>query len=617
MVVVANRYQESLADSLASVSVIQKADIEKFRYADLYELLAGQQGMQLTRSGGPGSPISVHLRGANSTQTLILVDGIPFASQGAVGAFSSIEALAISQIERIEILRGNASAVYGPGAAGGVINILTTAQSRASEGTQSKVEWGSHQSRTLQAGLRKKLEEGLLSLSVSDERSDGRSSLNPNRFPGLFINPDRNGYQKQSLNLGWRQKLGENTNWSLSLLSSDLQSSYDNPYAMTATERWRTDSKLQMMGTQISHQILPNWITNLSYASSNIQQGTLTNELPNAEYGTIKTRHQQWKWDNQLALGVRTQLSFGYANQMSNLDTARTATDWYVNVGESIDVQVRESVRNSRFYAGLQQKIDALSWRLNVSHENLPGGQSSDTFLLGVGYDLRHGYRLSAARSSAVQAPTVGQLYDAGFGGNARLRPEYSSSNELSLQHRDDRSLWRLVVFDVDYTDMIAAGRKLVEDTFWAAQMITQYENVGRARNRGAEFSYARQWSSWRLQWALTHQNPENLSSDKPILNRARQFGNVTLSHQWSADTALHARWLVTAERWTPRVDDYRTNALMPGYAVLNLSADHRISPSWRLSLSVLNALDKAYEHIQGYAGLPRSVYIGLRYTNP
>ena len=467
----------------------------------------------------------------------------------------------------------------------------------------------------MQAGLRKSLGDGQLSISVSDDRSDGRSSLNPSRFPSLTINPDRNGFQRQSANLGWRQKLGESTLWTVSLLNSDLQASYDNPYATTVTERWRTDTKLQMLGMQISHQLSADWNTSLSHSSSTTKQGTLTNEIPNAEYGTTQTQQQQWKWDNQLALNAHTLLSFGYANQLSKLDTARTATDWYVNFGELIDVRVKQSVRNERFYAGLRQQLDAFSWRLNLSHEQLPGRQSADTFLLGLGYDLGRGYKLSAARSSAVQAPTVGQLYDAGFGGNPKLRPELSSTNEVGLQYRDERSFWRLVAFDVQYTDMIAAGRTLVDDPFWATQQVTQYENIGRARNRGTELSYARQWASWRMQLAYTAQNPENLSSDKPILNRAKQFASVSLSHQWSPDTALHARWLLTSQRWTPKVDDYRTNALMPGYGVLNLSADHRLGHNVRLNVSMLNALNQSYEQVQGYAGPPRSVYVGLKYS--
>ena len=160
VVVVSNRVNEQLSDALPSVSVIQKSDIEKFRYSDLYELLSGQPGMQLSRSGGTGNPTSVFMRGANSTQTLVLVDGIPFASQGAIGASSPLEAIPLAHVERVEILRGNASSVYGPGAAGGVIQIFTQSPTVSTEGVDAKVDVGSMNSRALQTSIRKNLEEG-------------------------------------------------------------------------------------------------------------------------------------------------------------------------------------------------------------------------------------------------------------------------------------------------------------------------------------------------------------------------------------------------------------------------------------------------------------------------
>ena len=162
VVVVSNRVSEKLSDVLPSVSVIQKSEIEKFRYADLFELLSGQPGMQLSRSGGAGNPTFVYMRGANSTQTLVLVDGIPFASQGAIGASSPLEAIPLAQVERVEILRGNASAVYGPGAAGGVIQISTQTPKASTDSMDVKVEMGSMNSRSLQTSIRKNAGDGQL-----------------------------------------------------------------------------------------------------------------------------------------------------------------------------------------------------------------------------------------------------------------------------------------------------------------------------------------------------------------------------------------------------------------------------------------------------------------------
>lgn len=618
VVVVSSRVPEPLSDALPSVGVIQKADIDKFRYADLYELLSGQPGMQLSRSGGAGTPISVYMRGANSTQTLVLVDGIPFASQGAIGAISPLEAIPLSQVERVEMLRGNASSLYGPGAAGGVIQIFTRTPSVTSEGVEAKAELGSFNSRLLGASLRKKIGDGQFSLSMSDNRSDGISTITPARYanlPSVKINPDRNGFDSQSLSLGWRQNLSASTQLALNYLNTSTLGSYDNPYADTSVDRWASKSNLELAGAQLSHRLSEDWKTSLSYGQSTSRLSTLTNGLLNESYGTADSRQRQLKWDNFLVLGKDTQATFGYANQVNDYLAARTAQDWNVIPPTPIDVRVNRSVRQDRVFAGLQQRLGAWSWRVNWSHEQLPGKESGNTYLLGGGYELSSQYKVTFSHSTAIQAATVGQLYDVAYGGNANLKPEHSASTEVGLQFRDDRSFWRLVAFDVRYKDMIAASPNLVADPFWAAQYITQLENLSRAKNTGLEAAYARKWASWGMQLAYTVQNPENLSSTRPIQNRAKQFGSLTLSHFVDSRTRLNAKVLATSERWTPMIGSFSRSALVPGYAVLNLSAEHTIRPDLKLTFSVLNALDKDYFHLDGYNNPGRNYHLGLKYA--
>ena len=618
IVVVSNRVNEQLADALPSVSVLQKSDIEKFRYADLYELLSGQAGLQVTRSGGAGNPTSAYMRGANSTQTLVLVDGIPFASQGAIGAISPLEAIPLAQVERVEMLRGNASAVYGPGAAGGVIQIFTQSPTNVAEGFDVKADVGSLNSRALQTSLRKNTADGQLSVTLSDNRSDGISTLTPARYaqmPGVNVNPDRNGFDAQSFGLGWRQNLTSSTQLVLHYLNTSTLASYDNPYAYTSSERWSSKSKMEMAGAQLSHRVNEDWKTSLSYGQSTSKLSTLTNDVLNADYGTTNSHQQQIKWDNVVSWGQNTQATFGYAHQVSELDAGRTSYDWNVDPATPIDVRVNRSVRQERMFAGVNQRVGAWSWRVNLSHEKLPGNQSGDTYLLGAGYDLNPNYKVTLTRSTAIQSPTVGQLYDVAYGGNANLKPEHSASNEVGLQFKDDNSFWRVVAFDVQYKDMIAASSNLVADPFWASQYVTQLENLSSTQNKGIEFAYARKWAAWGLQWAYTTQNPENLSSSRPIQNRAKRFGSMTVSHFWDERTSLNAKVLATSERWTPMIGSFSSSALVPGYAVLNLSADHQVRPDLKLSFSVLNALDKTFFHLDGYNNPSRTYHLGLKYA--
>jgi vitamin B12 transporter len=618
VVVVSNRVNEQLSDVLPSVSVIQKADIDKFRYADLFELLSGQPGMQLSRSGGAGNPTSVYIRGANSPQTLVLVDGIPFASQGAIGASSPLEAIPLAQVERVEILRGNASAVYGPGAAGGVVQIFTQTPKSLTEGVDAKAEIGSLNSRTLQTSFRKNTGDGQLSLNVSDNRSDGMSTLTPARYenlPNINVNPDRNGFDSQSLGLGWRQNLSPTTQLAFHYLNTSTLASYDNPYASSRSERWDSKSQLELGGAHLSHRISDIWKTSLAYGQSISKISTLTNEMLNADYGTANSRQQQLKWDNLLVFGNGTQMTFGYGNQVAELDSGRTSYDYNVSPKTPIDVRVKKSVRQERLFGGVNQQLGAWSWRVNLGHEQLPGNQSGETYLLGVGYELNSNYKITLTRSTAIQSPTVGQLFDLAYGGNASLKPEHSSSTEVGLQFKNDNSFWRVVAFDVQYKDMIAASSNPVADPFWAEQFVTQLENLSSTSNKGFELAYARRWASWGLQLAYTVQDPKNLSSIRPIQNRAKQFGSVTVSHFMDERTTLNAKVLATSEQWTPKIGSYSTSAQVPGYSVVNLSAEHMARPDLKLTFSVLNALDTTYFHLDGYNNPGRTYFIGVKYT--
>lgn len=618
VVVVSSRVEELLSEALPSVSVIQKSDLEKFKYSDLYEVLTGQAGLQLARTGGPGNPISVYSRGANSTQTLILVDGIPFAAQGAIGAISPLESIPVAQVERIEILRGNASAVFGPGAAGGVIQITTLSPSSAPDGGTIQVDVGSQNTTSLQASLLKNIGDGQLSISISDNSSDGISTFTPANYANVqnvTINPDQNGFESQSLGLGWRYKLSADTLLSFHFLSSSTLASYDNPYASTINERWGTQSKLEMAGAQVSHRVTSEWKSTLSYGQSVSKLSTLTNDFLNADYGTTNSHQRQFKWDNLLILGDSTQATIGYAHQDSKLEAHRTSYDWNVFPAEPIDVLVRKSVRQERLYAGLNQRQGLFSWRVNLSHEKLPGGNLGNTFLLGAGYDLGSNYKITWTRSNAIQAPTVGQLHDVAYGGNVNLQPEHSASTELGLQFKDENSFWRLVAFDVRYQNMIVASQNPVADPFWASQFVTQLENLSNTRNQGAELSYGRKWASWGVQLSYTHQNPENLNSVRPLQNRAKRFGALTVSHFLNERTILNAKLLATSSRWTPKIGSFGTSTEVPGYGVLNLSAEHKIFNELKATFNVLNALDKTYQHLNGYNNPGRTFHVGLKYT--
>ena len=151
--VTATRMEQKLSDSIPAVSVITKEESVRSNAGDISELLAGQTGIEFARNGGIGAPIFVYMRGSGSTQTMVLVDGIPFSSQDATGGASPINMIPINQIDRVEIMRGNAAAIYGSGAMGGVINLITTSKDSKGFNPSSSITYGRYNSTRASTGL--------------------------------------------------------------------------------------------------------------------------------------------------------------------------------------------------------------------------------------------------------------------------------------------------------------------------------------------------------------------------------------------------------------------------------------------------------------------------------
>ena len=311
-------------------------------------------------------------------------------------------------------------------------------------------------------------------------------------------------------------------------------------------------------------------------------------------------------------------LTGGVSSSRLQLDAQHTG---FVHVGPGmydyaeIPVALKPSIHMQRAYVGLGSQWAAINTQLTLSRDELGQGVANNNFLIGAGYALGGGYKLTATRSSALLAPTVGQRFDASFGGNPNLLPERSFSDEVGVQYRADRVQWRLVAFSARYSNLISAGSQLVSDPFWRNQGVYQYENVGQARNRGYEWSSTWRSGPWLASLGLTWQEPENLNSAIKTINKANRFGQTRLGYQFDPDTRLTWTAYGNAGRYTLAPGD---SSLAPsrtaGYSVHHLALEHRISKSLGTKFSVLNALDRRDEAVAGYAAQPRTWMAGLTY---
>lgn len=608
VVVIGSRFEQPLQDVLPSVSVIQRADIEKSYAGDLSELLMGQPGIEFSRTGGAGSPISVYMRGGSSAQTMVLVDGIPFNSESATGGLSSLEAIPVSQVERIEILRGNASALYGPGAMGGVIQIFTRKADSDKFSPYASLTYARYNTVDTLVGFG--LGDGATryNLSVGRKESKGFEAISHANYPTLTINPSNNSHKGDNFALSAEHDVSATHQIGFKALESETLTSFDNPYANTTAENWSNSSRTQLLQIYSKKRINADWRSNVSLSQSTMSQRTLVDGVPEMHYGTSKSSQNIFRWDNTYLLDASHIGSFGYEFKTSGLDSQRD--DWTTNQR----LPLVSTAQKKRAYAGLNSSYGRLSIQTNASYEVLPNGVDGTTFLLGAGYQIDPKYKATITRSTAIQAPTVGQLSDVTQGGNSALGNEKSTSTELGLQYANEKTTARAVAFVVDYDRLIASGTTYVDDPYWGqgGRNIKKLVNVRNAHNTGFELAASHAYERWRLGSSFTHQTVVYEDDPTPVLNKSRNIGAVDVSYLWDGKTTVGWRTFASSARQTYDPSDIIVSTA--GFAVTKIYARTSLNDEWTTGLTVDNLFDRKYFQVAGFNNAGRSLFVNLTY---
>ena len=226
VVVTANRTEQRVQDALPATTLITRADIERAQAPDLPTLLRQVTGLEVTQSGGAGTVSSAFIRGAESRHTLVLIDGVPVNNLNFGTA--ALEHLPVADIERIEVVRGNVSSLYGSAALGGVIQIFTREGGRTPQGSVT-AQAGSRGLAQVTASAGVRLDSGTrLHATVETLKDNGFNATKQEELPGT--NPDRDGYRRRSGSFALTQELGGENTLGLKLRDAQGTTQYDSQF---------------------------------------------------------------------------------------------------------------------------------------------------------------------------------------------------------------------------------------------------------------------------------------------------------------------------------------------------------------------------------------------------
>jgi vitamin B12 transporter len=577
-VVTANRSEQLLSEALPHTTVIGRDVIERSQAVDLPTLLSSEAGFQFTQNGGRGTAANLFLRGSASLQVLVLIDGVPLTKQDTTGAVS-LEHIMLDQVERVEVVRGNVSAIYGSGAIGGVIQVFTR-NGKGEPQVRAQFEAGSQRSMRASVGVSGQAGSTRYALGVSRQGTGGFSAMNAQQYPAE--NADADGYRNTSYSLSVSHEPSTGQRFGLRALGSDGRFDFDGGGFGNSTDIYKGVNTLDTWSLFSHNQLSKNWRSELAYSQGR-ERSVYDASLTSFPYdSTAITRTRTLNWTNAFAMG-NWLLTAGAERQTQAID----ATDSFSTV-----LQRQRGV--TAWFAGASASLGTHALQFNLRQDHAQGAATALTGYLGYGYQLSADWKLIASASSAFNLPPLGYLYDAASG-NPALQPEHANSRELGIQWAKGIQIVRATWFDTRTTNQL-----LYNLTTFA------FDNVSRSTNQGLEVSYSGAMAGGDLRASLTLQDPRDESTGQAQIRRPRTMASGGVS--WPAGA-----WTLGAEvRYTGERPDAPANPRLAAYTLAQVSARYRLNRETTLTARIDNLFDAQYQTAYGYNQSPRAAFVGL-----
>ncbi len=574
--ITASRLEQRVTDVIADISIVERAEIEALGATTVAQLLSRLPGLQTIASGDSAR---VYIRGADSRMTALYIDGVRVDSQDGLrlGGGAPWELVPASQIERIEVLRGPASAIYGADAMGGVVQIFTR---RGTPGWNAHAELGVGSLNTRQAsvGLSGAQAGWDYALNLGSQDSDGY-----NTRPDLQHSPDHEATASRSasLRLGYQLSPEHRLQWQA--LTSRLDSHY---VPWNGGADYAASGSLDTMALNWTARWSDAYRTSLTVSRSAVTQ---RDDVPYDYQTTL----QGILFENSLRLGIGT-LTTAVEQKRDEFDSKPSGF---------FDPAFQGKRTQNALALGYGGHVDQHSFQVNLrsDRDNLFG--TRQTAGLAYGYALTPNWRATMAWGSAFRAPTLEQSF--GPYGSVTLAPETSKNSELAIAYvATDRSL-KAVLYRNALTNMISSSAALssCDAGFFC------YYNVGQASLRGATLSGSASMASWTLRGSVDWLDPLDAVTGRTLSLRARRHAMLAFERQLD-------RWQFRGEIQGvgERFDDAANSTVLPGYALLNLQASAALNRRWQWVLRLDNAAAAQYQQVGHYASAGRTFYTGLQW---
>ncbi len=580
--ITANRMPLPTSDIISDTLTIGPEQIAQSGAGSIIDLLQRQRGIEVARNGGAGTTGTVYIRGANSNQNIVLVDGVRIGS--STTGTANWSAIPLAAIDHIEIVYGPLSSLYGADAIGGVIQIFTK-KGKSVPAITGFAGYGSDNTREADAsvsGATGGEHSFSYSVSAGKEKSDGYSAT---RSGLSSYNPDKDGYDKQNAAAQLNLQLAQGQEVGAQLMYSKLDAQYDNGVKIAYDTH--NQQKLQSAALYSKNQIRPFWSSLLQVSQSRDELGSFTNITPDG-FSQLNTQQTDYSWQNDVQIGADiVQLLYDHREEKV--------------VSSATPILNRERDTNA-YTLAYNAKRGAHLLNASIRRDNSVYG-SQNTGAAGYGYSFTQALRATASVGTSFRAPTFNELYFPGFG-LATNKPEHGRNAEVAVHYDDGMTQLSANYYHNRLTDLLVTTTPCP----LSGSSSCAY-NVNHALLEGLTLSGSRKLGSLDLNASVDLQDPRDETSDKRLARRAQKHGNLVLDYA-AGPLASGVELEVSGARY----DDAANKVRLGGYGLLNLFATWRFTPEWSVLLRWNNITDKQYDLARFYNTPGSKVFAGIRY---
>lgn len=594
VVVVATRADTPLNEIASSVTVISREQIERENKPEVADLLRQVPGLTVANNGGVGQTTRVFMRGTNSNHVLVMMDGVRLNDPSDPGDAFDFANLNTDNIERIEVLRGPQSTLYGSEAIGGVINIISKKGAGAPKAT-AFAEYGRYNTSRAGVGSSGQIGDTRYSFEATNRHSNGISA-----FDKKFGGTEKDGNEVYTFSGNVASKLSDNFTAKMNARYSRVETEFDSLGTFTRPlDDAVPDNDSRQFSGRVSGELSlfdGRWVQELGASTLNLNRGQITvyyDSLGNELFGRQEEigARQTVDWVNHVKLTKNNLFTFGgeiYSDrfktqslgEVNNDDRAVFADDQITYGDFFTNVAVREDFN--------QAYGDQFTWKV------APGYRIEAT-----------GTTLKATYGTAFKAPSLSQLYDPSYG-NPLLHPEKSTGWDAGFEQSllKDTVVFGATAFRNDITQLI----------FNANTPPFAPINIGKARTEGVESTATfKPFKALSLTLNHTYTLAENRSQDKELLRRPRHMVDAGANYQLNNAWDFGARARYSSSRRDIDINFPYGTLYVKSYTVVDLNADYRFNSHVTFYGRVDNLLDKRYEEVYAYGQPGLSVFGGVK----